>query len=354
MNLDNLEHFAQIDSEHMIKHIDRLPDQLENAWNLGQRLELPKWENIQRVLVVGMGGSAMGADLLVAYCKHTCTVPLLVNRDYDLPAWARGPETLVVAASHSGKTQETLAGYQQAIENGCSVLAITTGGQLGELASRKGTTLWEYHYDSQPRAAVGFSFCLLTAVVTRLNLIPDPSAELTSAVNAMRQAQTQLKADTSTVQNPAKRLAGQLVDRWAVVIGSGILAPVARRWKNQINELAKAWGQFEILPEADHNLLAGAQNPAEVLSKTVVLFLRAPSDRPDERLRNDLTRKAFMLQGLGTDPIDAKGETPLAHMWTALHFGDYTAFYLAMAYGINPTPIEIIELFKQDMQSSGD
>jgi glucose/mannose-6-phosphate isomerase len=128
-----------------------------------------------------------------------------------------------------------------------------------------------------------------------------------------------------------------------------VLEPVARRWKGQISEVAKAGAAFEFLPEADHNTLAGVWNPEEVLMKVFALFLRAPSYHARNQLRTNLTKKVFMLEGINTDFIDAAGDTSLAHQWTALHFGDYTAYYLAMAYGVDPTPVEAIESFKLDM-----
>jgi glucose/mannose-6-phosphate isomerase len=137
------------------------------------------------------------------------------------------------------------------------------------------------------------------------------------------------------------------------VFGSGILAPVARRWKCQINELAKAWAQFEFLPEADHNTLAGLLNPDENLARTMALFLCGPADHPRNRLRSDLTRKVFMLEGLSTDSFDARGDTPLANQWTTLHFGDYTAYYLAMTYGVDPTPVSALETLKQELRAAG-
>jgi glucose/mannose-6-phosphate isomerase len=127
---------------------------------------------------------------------------------------------------------------------------------------------------------------------------------------------------------------------------------VARRWKGQVNEIAKAGAGFEVLPEADHNALAGTMNPSDALSRTFNLFLRAPSNHPRNRLRSDLTRKTMMLEGLSTDFYDAQGDSPLAQMWTTLHFGDYTAFYLAMAYGVDPTPVKTLQDFKAEMKAS--
>jgi glucose/mannose-6-phosphate isomerase len=134
------------------------------------------------------------------------------------------------------------------------------------------------------------------------------------------------------------------------IVGSGLLATVARRWKGQINEIAKAGANFEFLPEADHNTLAGTMNPQETLNAhTMTLFLCAPSDHARNRLRSDLTRKAFMLEGMNTDYVEARGDTPLAHIWSMILFGDYMAYYLAMGYGVDPTPIQALVEFKNAM-----
>ena len=227
------------------------------------------------------------------------------------------------------------------------MLAITTGGALARQADAAGAPIWRFEHVGQPRAAVGFSFSLLLAALTRLNLIPEPSDELEGAIAAMRAQQADIQPNVPDVRNPAKRLAGQLVGRLVTVIGSDVLAPVARRWKGQINELAKAWGAYDTLPEADHNTLAGSLNPQEDLGRVTVIFLRASSDHPRNRQRADLTRHILMLNGIGTDYHDARGDSRLANLWTALHFGDYAGYYLAMAYGIDPSPVDAIESLKK-------
>ena len=350
MNLDDVQAFKDLDPQHMIAEIDGLPDQLDQAWEFGKSLALPDWEGIARVLIAGMGGSAIGADLLAAYVAPNCPIPVIVHRDYDLPGWAKGEETLVIASSHSGNTEETLSAFERAKANGCRILAISTGGKLATAVEGANAALWVFDHKGQPRAAVGFSFGLLLAVFYHLGLIPDPEEELKDAVAAMKTQQANLKVDIPAMENPAKRLAGQCYGRWVTVIGSDILAPVARRWKGQISEQAKALAQFEFLPEANHNSSAGVVNPEEAIWKTMVLFLRAKSYHPRNELRANLTKEIFMLEGLGTDFFNAKGSTLLAQLWTTLHFGDYFAYYLAMAYGVDPTPVEAIEGLKVRMK----
>jgi glucose/mannose-6-phosphate isomerase len=349
MNLDDFTKFKEIDTQNMLAEINGLPEQLSRAYQLGLTQKLPAWDGIRNVLITGMGGSAIGADLLSAYVADSCPVPLYVLRDYSLPAWAQGSQTLVVGSSHSGDTEETLSSFEEALQRGCRCLAITTGGKMGELAARNKAAIWKFQHAGQPRAAVGYSFGLLLALLVRLGLVTDPAPELEKAVAAMRQQQESLKAEVPAVHNPAKRMAGQLMGRWVAVLGSGILAPVARRWKGQLSEVAKSWAQFEFLPEADHNTLAGVVNPEERFAQMMVLFLRSSLEHPRNQLRTELTRKGFMVEGLNTDIVEAFGDTPLAHIWTALHFGDYMAYYLAMAYEVDPTPVAAIENLKGEM-----
>ena len=350
MNLDDLDYFKKLDTLNMIAEIDNLPDQLASAYQSGMQhaKRLPDWKDLRQVVIAGMGGSAIGADLLASYCAPLSPLPVSVQRDYGLPFFARGEETLVICSSHSGDTEETLDAFEAARAAGCRVITVSTGGELARRAREHDIPLWTFEHSGQPRAAVGFSFGLLLGLFQRLGFVPDQKEALEDALASMKRSQQRIKADIPAVKNPAKRYAGQLMGRWVTVVGSGLMAAVARRWKEQINEIAKAGANFEFLPEADHNTLAGTLHPQEVLNPHMMtLFLRAPSDHPRNRLRSDLTRKAFMLEGMNTDYVDARGQTPLAHMWTMILFGDYMAYYLAMGYGVDPTPVHALVDFKQ-------
>ena len=349
MDLNHHKNFSEIDKQDMLTEINNLPEQLSNAWHLGETYDLPNYDNITQVLITGMGGSAIGADLLTSYISPMCSVPVFVHRNYGLPAWATGPRTLVIASSHSGNTEETLSAYGQSLEQECRTIAISTGGELSRIASSNNAPVWTFEHTGQPRAAVGYSFGLLLAVLKRLGLIPDPTAELLSTIELLQREREKLIADVPVHKNLAKRLAGQILGRWVSVFASDALAPVARRWKGQISEIAKAWSQFEFLPEADHNTLAGVENPEPIISNTFALFLRSSSDHPRNRTRVEITRRIFMLHGMGTDIFDAVGETTLSNQWTCLQMGDYVSYYLAMAYGTDPTPVEAIQGLKKEM-----
>lgn len=351
MNLDDLTLLHQIDSQDLLGQIDRLPEQLAAAWDLGQQLPLPSLKApLHNIIICGMGAAANAAELLAAYVADLCPMPVIVHRDYGLPAFAHGPQTLVIGVSYSGETEETLDAFSYASAAGCTLLALSAGGRLADKTAAANLTVWNYAQISPPRGEIGAAFGLLLALFARLGLIPDQTADIIGALVAMRTQQEKLVASVPAALNPAKRYAGQLVGRWVTVFGAGVFAPLARRWKTQLNLLAKAPASFETLPEADHNALAGLANPADLLmSQTLTLFITAPSDHPRNRLRSDLTRQAFMLEGLNTDFYLARGETRLAQLWTTLQFGDYLAFYLALAYQTDPSQVETLAQLKDQL-----
>jgi glucose/mannose-6-phosphate isomerase len=352
MNLDDLSHLRAVDAQDFLRDVDGLPDQVALAWDLAQSYALPdSLRDVQQVIMAGMGGSAIGGALAQAYAAAAGRVPITLLHDYGLPTWA-GPRTLVIACSHSGDTEETLSASQAALAGGAQLLAITRGGKLAALAEAAGQPVWRFEHAGQPRAAVGYSLLLTLGVLARLGLIPDPAQDVAGAVAAMRAQQQQLRAEVPVTRNPAKRLAGQFIGRVPLVFGADHLAPVARRWKNQINEVAKALAVCDELPEMDHNAVAGTLYPERLIEKHLALFLRSSFEHPRNARRAEVTREIYMTAGFNTDAIAAVGPSRLAHMLTSLHYGDYTAFYLAIGYGVDPSPVPQIDYLKEQLNSS--
>ncbi len=334
MILDQPEEFAAIDLDGMLGHIDALPDQFENAWKLAQTLPLPDdYQHAKLIVLTGMGGSAIGGDYLSALVEHVSPVPVLVNRHYDLPAYVSGPDVLVIASSNSGNTEETLAAYRQAKARGTKRLAISTGGELARLAAADNVPLWQFSYSSQPRAAFGWGFGLLVGLAHRLGIAGDLSSDVQEAIALMRSNREQFGASTPTARNAAKRYAGQFCGRIGVVYGSGIMAPVARRWKGQINENAKNWAEFDILPEQNHNGVAGIELPEAGLSKLFCVFLKSSHDHARVTIRHDITCRLLLQEAIGVDTVSAQGKSRLAQMMNA----------------VDPTPIPQIMALKEGL-----
>ena len=211
--------FKILDTQNMYSHIDHLPEQLMSAWKLGMQQSLPETRIVRSVVIAGMGGSAIGADLLLGYSASIGPTPLTVIREYDLPSWVQGPETLFIASSHSGNTEETLSAWAEAKRRGCSMLAITTGGKLETEAHQAGVPCWHFDFSGQPRAAVGYSFGLLLCLFSRMGFLPEQSGAIIEAVQAMKEQQVSLQVGVPVSRNAAKRLAENMAGRFVVIMG---------------------------------------------------------------------------------------------------------------------------------------
>ena len=355
MNLDDQNHLRAIDRDDMLGHIDALADQFEHAWQRALTLPLPETHRAPRqIALAGMGGSAIGGDLTAALVAATSPAAFHVVRGYTLPAYVRGADTLVIASSHSGNTEETLAAADQALERGVRMLAISTGGALAEHAARHGYPLWRFDYASQPRAALGWSFGLLIGLAHRLGLAPNLEADLREGVGLLRAQRAVYGAASPLRDNPAKRGAGQLIDRIPLIFGAGIFEPVARRWKGQFNENAKAWAEFEPLPEANHNLVAGLGFPMDHDIRLAAQFITSRQhDHPRVRLRHELTYTLCLQNGIVADIFQPEGTSALAQMLHAIQYGDYLSYYTAIAYEVDPTGIPQITELKTMLAERG-
>lgn len=350
IDLDDIAHSHAVDRDQMLAHIDALPDQLQNAWDAAQTLPLPETHRSPSPIVLcGMGGSAIGGDLIAALVAPTAPVAFSVVRGYDLPAYAAGSQTLVIASSHSGNTEETLAAAAQAQERGARILVIATGGDLAAFATANNYPLWRFEYNSQPRAALGWSFGLLVGLVHRLGLAPSLDADISEAITQLRARIFDYTMSNPEASNRAKQVARQLAGRIPVFFGSGIFEPVARRWKGQLNENSKVWAQYEPMPESNHNAVASVQFAREQGASLAAVFITSPQfDHPRVVLRNELTQAMCADAGFLVETFQPEGQSALAQMCHAIQFGDYVSYYTALLYAKDPTAIaQIVELKAQ-------
>ncbi len=350
-NLDDLNSMHEIDIDLMLSHIDAMPDQLQNAWNAAQQMPLPEsYLTPKQIVLCGMGGSAIGGDLVAALTAETSPIPFSVLRNYDLPAYVTGPDTLVIASSNSGNTEETLHAAAQAHERGTKVLVVSTGGKLAEFATEHGYPLWKFDYKSQPRAALGWSFGLLVGLAHRMALAPGLDADVAEATALLREMQPAYTAGSPESSNVAKQNARKLIGRVPVFFGSGIFEPVARRWKGQLNENSKVWAQYESVPEMNHNAVASVTFPSDQDIPFAAMFIVSEAfDHPRVGLRYELTMQMCADNGFVTDAFQPQGKSALAQMCHAIQYGDYLSFYVAMIYGKDPTAIEQIMMLKAQL-----
>lgn len=347
INLDDAGIYNQLDPQRMRERIAELPLQCRDAWANVQRLELPRaYADIDHILILGMGGSAMGGDLTRALTQKECRVPITVVREYAAPMFV-GARTLAIASSHSGNTEETIAAFQDAHTRGAKLLAITGGGKIAELAQQWHAPLIKINYASRPRAALGHSFVPLVGVLHKLNLIADPSRAVEEAIRVMEDWQREIREDVPSARNPAKQLAQKIFGRTPIIYGGGFLSEVAHRWKTQFNENAKSFAFFEIMPELNHNAVVGYEFPATARDQFIVLMLISSFDPPRIRARFEVTRELLAKNKIPCEVIAPRGESALAHLLASIHFGDYVSYYLALLNNADPTPNVNIDLLKR-------
>lgn len=347
MNLDTVAELSQADPGGMLAVLWNLPEQCQEAWRIGMEAGFERREKIEQVVVTGLGGSAIGGDLLRVYALEEASVPVLVNRDYRLPAFV-GPQTLVFAVSYSGNTEETLSAYQDARARGAFIIAITTGGALAEKAKQDGVPLVLIPGGISPRAATGYLFLPTVALLQRMGILSDSTAGVEETVAVLKDMRQQLGPQSPESSNPAKQLARRFFNRLPVIYGSsGTTETVAMRWKGQINENSKAAAYFNVFPELNHNEIVGTERPLNLLREMELVFLCDPDDHPRVKARLKITRDLISERVGGITEVYARGESRLARSYSLIYLGDYTSVYLALLYGIDPTPVRLIDALKK-------
>jgi glucose/mannose-6-phosphate isomerase len=351
-DLDAPKGFAALDPKGMLGCIGDLPMQCEDGWARAQQLKLPKtYGKVDQVVVVGMGGSAIGGDLIRALLLPECGVPIIVHRDYGLPAYV-DERSLVIACSYSGNTEETLLGFDLAVERGARVVSVTTGGELERRSKDLGLPVCLYEYETQPRAALGYSLMIPLGLLGSVGLVRDKTADVAEAAAVMRGWQQEINETVPVAINTAKALATQLEGHVPVVYGAEHLSEVARRWKGQFNENSKSWGVFDVLPELNHNTVVGYPLPEDLAPLVVVVLLTSTLNHPRVQLRFDITRELLQRHGIAWTMIEARGDSALAQVMSVIHFGDYVSYYLAMLNDVDPWSIGNIDLVKKRLQAS--
>ncbi|HEY7451381.1 MAG TPA: bifunctional phosphoglucose/phosphomannose isomerase [Candidatus Limnocylindria bacterium] len=351
ITLDSPTVLARIDREDMMARVRALPRQLAGARQAAAGLALTdRHREVDLVVVLGMGGSAIGADLVAAAAGSRLRVPLVVQRDYALPA-GLGPRTLVVASSHSGETIETVTAAAEARARDLPLVVIASGGALGRDAEADGTPWLRYEQPGQPRAALGWSVGLLHELLVSAGLLADADP-LGPVVAVLDEVLDRLGPGVDTDANPAKQLAWSMFGRLPVVYGAGAMAPVARRWKTQLNENAKAWASYEPMPEANHNAIEGSLNPRELADAPFVIEIRDPTEDEAITARYRVVEELLGERATNRATVWAEGPSPLARVLSAVAWGDLVSVYLAILYQTDPTPVTLLAMLKERLARS--
>jgi glucose/mannose-6-phosphate isomerase len=347
VNLDDLLVYRRLDPSGMLDHLHRFPAQCRLAWEKVLKFSLPpEYSPVDKVVILGMGGSAIGGDLVRRLALTESKVPVWVHRDYGLPPLV-DRDTLVIASSYSGNTEETLSAFNAALKTPARKLAITSGGRLKQLAEKEGIPVFSIDYPAPPRAAFPHSFVPLVGIFQKLGLLGDKSADLKTALEVLDRLSPDLVETSPLAANPAKQLAARLKGRLVVIYAGEMLSEVARRWKTQLNENGKAWAFFELFPELNHNAVMGYEFPVELRDRVSVILLHSDLLSPRSQRHYEATAELLGKLEIGHKVVGAVGETALAQVMSLVLLGDYVSFYLAMLNETDPTSLFAIDFVKR-------
>jgi glucose/mannose-6-phosphate isomerase len=350
-HLDDLAVHRRLDTGAMLLAIEAFPDHLRQAPVLAEQVDWLSYKPTTPagVCVCGMGGSAIGGDLVRSYWESESPVPMVVVRSDHLPEYINR-FWMVIASSYSGKTQETLSAVDDARRKGSNILALTSGGRLSELARSCGWPSIVVPGGMMPRAALGYSFGPVMFALIRWGIVPDRALQLAEAVSQLSEARTGLGLSTPMPANSAKQAAAALTGRYLCIYGTtGFTDVVAMRLKCQFAENSKAVAFANSLPELNHNEIVGMDASADP-SRYAVVIVRSGEEPPAAQKRLEWVTNRLSKRGIPVVMVTALGDTRMARMLSLIQFGDYVSYYLAIAMNQDPTPIPAIESLKMELQ----
>jgi glucose/mannose-6-phosphate isomerase len=329
-----------VDGEGMLDDVLNQAHQLEDAlWRVESAGILPL-DTRGGLIVCGMGGSAIGADLAFGAIGDRARRPLVTSRDYTPPTWV-SEDTLVLCSSYSGNTEETLAAYAAAGERGAPRIAMTTGGKLAEAARADGVPVVGVPSGMQPRAAVAYMTVGALEVAALAGVTDSLRDEIDAAAGLLRELAEEWGPDGGADSEP-KALARALQGQVPVVYGAGITAPVGVRWRAQLNENAETAAFDGVLPEMDHNEICGWGQPT-----FTAVFLEDDEQHPRVKERIELTADVVAAAGSPVQRVGSRGRTRTERVLSLVFLGDLLSLYLAVLNGVDPTPVARIEDLKQ-------
>ena len=348
--LDDLSAVASADPERMLTHVAALGKQLVHGFDASRLTHaFPSADDVSSVLVCGMGGSGVAGDILSCLFSARLPMPLMVRKGYGIPEFC-GKDTLVLAVSFSGDTEETLTAYEQALRKGCRVVTITGGGELAKRSLAEEVPSVEVPDDvPAPRAALGYLAGASIGVLDAMGLIPPAAGSVGQAAGTLDELASRLGPHSPCRANEAKSLAAWVAGRTPVVWGSeGLAEAAALRWKTQINENAKLPAFHSVLSELDHNEVEGWS--AGTGAGFAAIVLRHGLEHPRTPARVRATLDAIGGSSLEAREARADGSGPMEILLSLVMLGDFFSTYLAILRGVDPTPVRVLTRLKERLR----
>ena len=351
VNLTDRQTLLTIDKSGALLSTEQLPDQIQQAWSEANGLELPDvYKNVDKVVVCGMGASWLGAHIMQGLLADQLTVPIVVAHDYELPKFVNS-NSLVIASSYSGTTEETVTALEEAHKRNAKILTISTGGNLSEFAKANNyphyTFVGTHNPANSPRLGLGYSIAAQIAILSKLGLIAVSSDEVQLAIQHLNTRIEELRPESKN--NAAQQMAQQLVGSMPIIISGTFLIGIAHTFANQVNETSKTFGTFMQIPELNHHNMEGLAHPEEA-KKLKYVFLESSLYDPKVQLRFQVTKEVLEQNKVGHLSYQVQGNSKLIQAFDALLFGSMTTYYLAMIYEVDPSPNPYVDYFKKRLK----
>lgn len=347
----NLKTIKQIDRDNMLELLLDFPLQCKAAFDIAGHIKLPfEKYTFSKIIFAGLGGSAIGADLVRSYLYFESKIPIAVCRDYELPAYVDS-STLVFISSYSGNTEEALNVYKDALKKCGLIISISSGGALSEYAKNDKVTFIQIPKGLPPRCALGYLSIIPLCILAKLNLIKDVSLCIHQLIQVLEDLRNKsLNPHIGQKDNIAKYVAAKIFNKFVVIYSNAIHFDVcATRLRCQLNENSKTLASSNLFPEMNHNEITGWQNPKKLFKKFVVVMLRDKDTYARIVKRMDVTSDILKKEGIEVLEIWSRGEDLLSRIFSLIYIGDFISYYLAILYGVDPTPVERIAYLKKEL-----
>lgn len=354
-NLDDLSFIKSLDKSNMLGSIELLGEQIKQTWEEVNTLSIAsEYANVNRIVFSGMGGSSLGAYV----AKHLYTNDLrqsfeIVN-DYTLPGYV-DENTLVVVGSYSGTTEETISGLHEAHKREAKIITIATGGVLEEFSTTNNVPFYKlmpkYNPSSQPRMGIGYSVFALLTILSKLKFIQITDRDIDELITSLKQNNELYGPSIPAANNQAKELASKLFNKLPIFIAGEFLVGAIHAMRNQLNENAKSLAIYFPVPEMNHHLLEALRFPEDLKQRDFYILFQSSLYSPKIKKRIDISHQVIEQNGHQAILIDRNQENKLIQVMTTINFGSYVGFYLAILYGIDPSPIFWVEEFKKKLSA---
>jgi glucose/mannose-6-phosphate isomerase len=336
---------ARLDPQNMREKIVTMYQQLETKFEIINPESRVDVETVRNIVITGLGGSAIGGELTRALLSKESRVPIIVNRNYTLPAFVDN-STLVIISSYSGNTEETISAYKEAIQKKAKVFCITSGGTVEKMAMKAKHYIVKIPTGFPPRTALGFSLAPMLQTLAHFGFIKSKSADLKQTAAALKSLSASY-AESHAKKNLALTIAEQCKGNLPLIYTSDdFTSAVGTRWKGQICENAKVLAYASVLPELNHNELVGWNLNKSLLSRTTVIFLHDKADHPRTTFRMAVTKDIIKPYSSAVIDVHSEGTSPLARLFSLIALGDWVSYYLALLNKVDPTPVAAIDTLK--------